>query len=185
MCVCACVCVYPGQLGLEPQSVEAVISNHLVIVFLDIIIKSIKLKLCLNSLLQKWRHVNCIWLCLQSSSISSREIPVKDKYSVLFGDIRLNQWMQSQKILGWREMACNSGWSWSLHKIIRNSRQFLTFCQLEKLHWSSLSRRWGLFAVMLVQCFVSFDIQVSPLSSAKQLLKPSYTSASLIWKSII
>lgn len=36
-----CVRVYPGQYGLEPQSVEAVISNHLVIVFLDIIIKSI------------------------------------------------------------------------------------------------------------------------------------------------
>lgn len=75
--VCACACVYPGQKGLEPQSVEAVISNHLVIVFLDIIIKSIKLKLCLNSLLQKWKHVNCFWPCLQSSSI--REMLLKGK----------------------------------------------------------------------------------------------------------
>lgn len=68
---------------------EAVISNHLVIVFLDIIIKSIELKLCLNSLLQKRKHVGCFWPCLQSSSI--REILLKGKYSVLFEDIRLNQ----------------------------------------------------------------------------------------------
>lgn len=70
---------------------EAVISNHLVVVFLDIIIKSIELKLCLNSLLQKWRNVNCIWPCLRSSSVSSREILVKDKHSVSFGDIHWTQ----------------------------------------------------------------------------------------------
>lgn len=57
---------------------EAVISNHPVVVFLDIIIKSIKLKLCLNSLLQKWKHVNCFWPCLQSNSI--REILLKGSF---------------------------------------------------------------------------------------------------------
>ena len=78
---------------------EAVISNHLVTVFLDIIIKSIKLKLCLNSLLQKRRHVNCIWPCLQSSSIRSREILGKDEYNVQSGDTRLNRQTESQDII--------------------------------------------------------------------------------------
>lgn len=141
-CVCAraCVCT-PRTVRSGAQSVEAVINNHLVIVFLDIVIKSFKLKLSLNSLLQKWRHVNCIWLCLQSSSISGRDTSQRQIQCSAWGYALEpvntepgHLWLNGLELRLRLELAQN-------HQEFK--AEFLTSCQVEKLHWSSRLGKWA------------------------------------------